>query len=331
MLIKRRRGWEIAEGLATPESVVLSRRSLAGLAGAAVAGAGLIGAASPAHAQWSRLLGGSPAVPAKPLKVLVAARNDKYDGKRAITGETEATTYNNYYEFGMSKSIHAAAQALPVEPWTIEIAGMVAKPRKIGFDELMKAVSLEERVYRMRCVEAWAMTVPWLGFQLSDLVKLAEPQAGAKYVVFQTLADTKIMPGLKQSFYPWPYTDGCTMAEAANELAFLAVGMFGKSAPPQNGAPIRLVLPWKYGFKGVKSIVRVEFTDKRPVSFWESLQGGEYGFWANVNPAVPHARWSQARERLLGSDEMVPTQIWNGYGAYVADMYNDLKSERLFA
>ncbi len=326
MLIKRRRGWEIPERLATPEAVALSRRALG-----AMAGAGLIAGASPAQAQLSRLFGGSPAVPAKPLAPLTATVNAKYDGKRAITAEAESTTYNNYYEFGMSKSVHAAAQALPTEPWTIEIAGMVAKPRKIGLDELIKSAPLEERVYRHRCVEAWAMTVPWNGIPLSSLVKLAEPQAGAKYVVFQTLADPKTMPGLRQSFYPWPYTDGCTMAEAANELAFLAVGMYGKTAPPQNGAPVRLVLPWKYGFKGVKSIVRVEFTDKRPVSFWEALQDAEYGFWANVNPAVPHPRWSQARERLLGSEESVPTQIWNGYGEFVAAMYDDLKSERLFA
>ncbi len=325
MFIKRRRGWEIPERLVTPESVALSRRAAMGLAGAGVIAAG------PAQAQLSRLWGGAPSAPVQPLKPLNATLNAKYEGKRAVTAEAEATSYNNYYEFGTSKSIHAAAQALPVEPWTIEIAGMVAKPRKIGVDELMKASALEERVYRMRCVEAWAMTVPWNGIPLADLVKLAEPLSGAKYVVFQTLADPKIMPGLKQSFYPWPYTDGCTLAEARNELAFLAVGLYGKTAPPQNGAPVRLVLPWKYGFKGVKSIVRVEFTDKRPTSFWEALQDAEYGFWANVNPAVPHPRWSQARERLLGTDEMVPTQIWNGYGEYVADMYENLKSERLFA
>jgi sulfoxide reductase catalytic subunit YedY len=160
---------------------------------------------------------------------------------------------------------------------------------------------------------------------------MGEPQAGAKYVVFTTLSDSKTMPGLRQTFYPWPYIEGVTMAEAANELAFMVVGMYGETVPPQNGAPIRLVLPWKYGFKSAKSIVKVTFTDKRPVSFWEALEDSEYGFWANVNPDVPHPRWSQARERLLGSDEMVPTRIWNGYGEYVAAMYDGLKSERLFA
>ena len=175
------------------------------------------------------------------------------------------------------------------------------------------------------------MTVPWVGFPLAELVKMGEPQAGAKYVVFTTLADEKAMVGLHQSFYPWPYTEGVTMAEAANDLSFIAVGMYGKTLPKQNGAPMRLVLPWKYGFKSAKSIVKVTFTDKRPVSFWEALQDSEYGFWANVNPEVPHPRWSQARERLLGSDEMVKTQIWNGYGEFVAAMYDDLKKERLFA
>jgi sulfoxide reductase catalytic subunit YedY len=174
------------------------------------------------------------------------------------------------------------------------------------------------------------MTVPWTGFPLSKLLALAEPSASAKYVVFTTLADAKTMPGLGQRFYPWPYTEGLTMQEAANELAFISVGMYGKTVPPQNGAPIRLVLPWKYGFKSAKSIVKITFTDKRPVSFWEGLQDSEYGFWANVNPEVPHPRWSQATETLLGSDERVPTQIWNGYGAFVADMYADKTKEKLF-
>ena len=328
MLIRIRRGWELSESTATPESVVMARRSLLG------AGAGLLAGAGTAEAQWlnpSRLFGGTP-VKEQPRKPLEAARSAKYDPGRAISTETDATTYNTYYEFGMSKNIVAAAQALVTEPWTIKIEGMVANPRTVGLEDLLKQVKLEERVYRFRCVEAWAMTVPWVGFAISDLLRIAEPQAGAKYVVFKTIADEKTMPGIKESFYPYPYTEGLTMAEAANELAFLAVGMFGKTLPPQNGAPIRLVAPWKFGFKGAKSIVSIAFTDKRPVTFWEALQKEEYGFWANVNPAVPHPRWSQARERLLGSGDMVPTQIWNGYGEFVADMYKGLeKTERLFA
>ncbi len=332
MRIRIRRGWELPERLATPESVVANRRSL--LKGSMLAGAGLIGGASGAAAQWynpSRLFGGGTPVKERPRASLEAARNPRYEPGRPVTDEKDATTYNNYYEFGMSKSIVGPAQALVVEPWTIAIDGMVAKPRSIGLDELLKQVNLQERVYRFRCVEAWAMTVPWVGFPLADLLKIAEPAAGAKYIVFNTLADDKVMPGLSEGFYPWPYTEGLTLAEAANELAFLAVGMYGKTLPPQNGAPIRLVTPWKYGFKGAKSIVKITFTDKRPTTFWEALQSSEYGFWANVNPEVPHPRWSQAQERLLGQGERVPTQIWNGYGEFVASMYNGLEKERLFA
>ncbi len=327
MFIHRRRGWEIAERDATPEAVVTGRRALLGGAAGALA----LGAAQPAAAQWN-IFGRRPNMPAlPPLAPLAALRSAKYEPGRAITTEPEATTYNNYYEFGQSKSVYDEAQALKVTPWTIEVAGMVAKPRKIGLDDLLKSVALEERVYRHRCVEAWAMTVPWIGFQLSELVKLAEPTSAARYVVFTTLADKATMPGLRQSWYPWPYTEGVTIEEAANELAFLSVGMYGKMIPPQNGAPIRLTMPWKYGFKSAKSIVKVTFTDKRPRTFWEELQDSEYGFWANVNPAVSHPRWSQAKERLLGTDEMVPTQIWNGYGEYVAGLYTNLKNERLFA
>lgn len=326
MLIRRTRGWEIPESRVTPEAVMLGRRAMLGAS--ALAAAGL---ATPAQAQLGGLFGSSmPSAKARALQPLQATRNPKYEGGRAITAEMQATTYNNYYEFGLSKSVYGAAQALVVEPWTIEIAGMVSKPRKIGFDDLMKQMPIEERVYRHRCVETWAMTVPWTGFPLSKLVALAEPSSGAKFITFTTLADKKTMPGLGQRFYPWPYLEGLTLEEATNELAFMVVGMYGKTLPSQNGAPLRVSLPWKYGFKSAKSIVKIEFTDKRPVSFWESLQDEEYGFWANVNPAVPHPRWSQATETLLGSDERVPTQIWNGYGEFVAAMYADKTGEKLF-
>lgn len=326
MLIGRKRGWELPDRMATPEHLVLGRRAV--IAGAAAFGT--IAASGSAHAQFSRLFGGTPAAPAKPLLPLVSKPNTKYVAGRAISPELQVASYNNYYEFGLSKSVSAAAQALVIDPWSVEFTGMVAKPKKIGFEDIMKQVSLEERTYRHRCVETWAMTVPWIGFPLSKLLAMAEPSASAKYVVFTTLADPKTMPGLGQRFYPWPYTEGLTMQEAANELTFVSVGMYGKTLPPQNGAPLRLVLPWKYGFKSVKSIVKIEFTDKRPVSFWESLQDSEYGFWANVNPAVPHPRWSQASETLLGTDARVPTQIWNGYGEFVASMYEDKTKEKLF-
>jgi len=306
MHIKNRLGWELPDRVATPEHLVLGRRTL--LAAAGLAGIGLPGAA---YAQ------GAP-------------RSAKYDPGREVTAERDATTYNNFYEFGTDKSISRAAQRLPVAPWTIEIDGLVATPKTIGFDDLMKQVQLEERVYRHRCVEGWAMTVPWTGFPLRDLVRLADPTSAAKYVAFTTLADTKTMPGLRISQFEWPYVEGITMAEATNELPFLATGLYGKTIPKQNGAPIRLVLPWKYGFKSAKSIVKVTFTDKRPTTFWEGIQPSEYGFWANVNPAVPHPRWSQATERLIGNDERVPTLIYNGYGEQVAGLYSSLASERLF-
>ena len=324
MLIHNRRIWDLPASAITPEHLVTNRRALLGGLGA-IAG-GLV--ARPASAQW-RLFSG-PAAKLQELKPLSGKANARYVAGRAITPEKDVASYNNYYEFGTSKSVFDAAQSLPTTPWTITIDGMVKAPKTIGYDDLMKKVSLEERAYRHRCVETWAMTVPWIGFPLAELIKMAEPLGSAQYVVFTTLADQKTMPGLKMSYYPWPYTEAVTIQEAMNDLAFLSVGMFGKTLPPQNGAPIRLTLPWKYGFKSAKSIVKISFTDKRPKTFWQELQDSEYGFWANVNPAVPHPRWSQANERLLGNDEMVPTQIWNGYGEFVASMYTDKKSERLF-
>jgi len=206
----------------------------------------------------------------------------------------------------------------------------VAKPLTLGIDELLKRVTLEERLYRHRCVEAWSMAVPWSGFPLKALIDLVEPQGSAKFLRMETFRNAKVASGQKQFWYPWPYVEGLTMAEATNELAFLVTGMYGKPVPRQDGAPLRLALPWKYGFKSIKSIVKFTFTDKRPVSFWEALQASEYGFWANVNPEVPHPRWSQATERVLGSDERRPTLKWNGYGEYVAHLYDGLTSERLF-
>ncbi|MFO1028479.1 MAG: protein-methionine-sulfoxide reductase catalytic subunit MsrP [Acetobacteraceae bacterium] len=304
MNIIRRRGWEIPEHLVTPEHFVLNRRTLLGAAGA-----------------MSIL----PAIAAR----ADAPVNPAYkDAGRPVTDEKYATTYNNYYEFDTDKSIWRAAQKLKQHPWTIRIEGMVAQPRTIGIDDLLAQIPQEERIYRHRCVEAWAMTVPWSGFPLSKLVKLADPLASAKYVVFETAQD-KSMTGLS-AFYPWPYTEGLTIEEAANDLAFISTGMYGKALPPQNGGPIRLTVPWKYGFKSAKSIVKVSFTDKRPVTFWESLQSSEYGFWANVNPEVSHPRWSQATERLLGSNERVPTQLFNGYAEQVAGLYSGVKNQKLF-
>jgi len=305
--IKTRRGWELPERDVTPEPLMLARRSLM----TAAAGMVAFGTSSIARAQ------GAP-------------RNAKYDGGRDLTAERDATTYNNYYEFGTDKSISRAAQRLPIASWTVKFDGMVGTPRSMDLDDILKQVQLEERVYRHRCVEGWAMTVPWTGFPLKDLVSIAGPMASARYVVMETLADPKTMPGLRISSFEWPYVEGVTMAEANNDLAFIATGLYGKSIPKQNGAPLRLVLPWKYGFKSVKSIVKMTFTDKKPKTFWEGIQPQEYGFWANVNPEVSHPRWSQATERLLGNDQRVPTRIYNGYGEFVAGLYAGMPNEKLF-
>ncbi len=324
MLIKTKRGWELPDSAATPESLYINRRSLVkGLA------AGPLIAAMP-----GLLLGGRGAVAAEgddPTADLYPAnRNMRYRVDRPINAEKDATTYNNYYEFGTSKDVVRPAQRLTIRPWEIKIDGMVEKPFTIAFDDLVRKMPLEERVYRMRCVEAWSMTVPWSGFPMKALVEFAKPTSGAKYVQMKTFQNPKEAEGQRQFFYPWPYVEGLTMAEATNELAFMVTGIYGKPLPKQNGAPLRLAVPWKYGFKSIKSIVSFTFTDKRPVSFWEQIQASEYGFWANVNPQVPHPRWSQATERVLGTNEMVPTQLYNGYGEFVADLYKGLDNERLY-
>ena len=320
MRVRRKRGWELPEREATPEGVFKQRRRLLqAMAAGPVLLSALGSAAAPAAEDKDPSAGLYP-----------AKRNPRYTLDRPLTDAKIVTRYNNFYEFGAQKDIAEEAQALPIRPWMIKIDGMVEKPFEIGIDDLLKKVSLEERLYRHRCVEAWSFAVPWSGFPMTALLALAKPLSAAKYVRFETFMNPGVAPGEKQFWYPWPYVEGMTMFEANNELAFLVTGMYGKPAPKQDGAPLRLALPWKYGFKSVKSIVRVTFTDKRPVSFWETLQGSEYGFWANVNPQVPHPRWSQARERLIGSDEMRPTLMWNGYGEFVAAMYDGLKGEKLF-
>lgn len=331
MPIKRTRGWEIPENRATPESAWLDRRRL--LKGLA-AGPILAGAASLAgcmeEAEADQQLAAAPA-PDPSAGMYPPKTNMRYRGERPMTAEDLATTYNNFYEFGSHKSISRAAQVLPIRPWTVTFDGMVEAPRSVAIDDLLTAMGpLEERVYRHRCVEAWSMTVPWAGFPMKRLVEYAKPLGSAKYVVMQTFQNPEIASGQKQYWYPWPYIEGLTIAEATNELAFMATGIYGKPMPPQNGSPIRLVVPWKYGFKAVKSIVRFTFTDQRPVSFWERLQAAEYGFWANVNPQVSHPRWSQATEQPLGQSDRIPTLLYNGYAEYVADLYTGMESERLF-
>jgi sulfoxide reductase catalytic subunit YedY len=327
MASRRRRGWELPERAATPEAVFRSRRRLLKAAAAGpvlmAASAALSGCDSEEEIAIANMP--DPSAHLYPVK-----RNEGFAVDRAITAEAEATTYTNYYEFGSSKNIHARARKLPIRPWTVVIGGMVEKEMQIGIDELIAKMPLEERVYRLRCVEAWSMTVPWSGFPMRALVDLARPLSAAKYVMTVGFRNLKAAIGQREDWYPWPYVEGLTMAEATNELAFLATGIYGKPLPKQNGAPLRLAAPWKYGFKSAKGIVVFEFTDKRPVTFWQRVQPREYGFWANVNPAVPHPRWSQATERVLGTGERVPTQIFNGYGAFVADLYRGIEGERLF-
>ena len=315
MLIKNRPSWAMAEADAPPEHIYLNRREW--LRAAGFAGLGLTTALTG--------VGGFAAAAAAAIEGYPAPRNMAYRLDRDITPEDDATTYTNFYEFGSSKNIWKRAQKLVTDPWMVTIDGLVETEMQLDAEDLIaKAGRLEERLYRHRCVEAWAMAVPWSGVPLANLVKLANPKPEAKYLHMETFLDPLIAPGQKQNWYPWPYLEGLTLAEAINELAFLATGIYGKPMPAQNGAPIRLVTPWKYGFKSVKSITRFTFTDQQPRSFWEQLNGNEYGFWANVNPDVPHPRWSQKTERLLGSNKNVRTQLYNGYHEQVAGLYDGM-------
>jgi sulfoxide reductase catalytic subunit YedY len=325
MKIIRRNGWEIPERRVTPEAAVLNRRGVLGAAAGLALGATLGGGRPGGGALGIRAAQAAAALPAMNLPP-----DKKYPAGRALTAEHVAETYNNYYEFSQDKDLWRAAQKMTTSPWSIRIEGLVSKPRTIAFDDLLRQVRLQERIYRHRCVEAWAMTVPWTGFPMADLVKLADPLGAAKYVVFTTVEEPKAMPGLDGPLFPFPYVEGVTMAEAMNDLAFVTVGLFGKPLPKQSGAPIRITLPWKYGFKSGKAFVKVAFTETRPNTFWAQIAPSEYGFWANVNPAVPHPRWSQATERLIGTGERVPTQIYNGYGPFVASLYAGMKGDMLF-
>ncbi len=327
MLIKVRKGWELQESAATPESAFLNRRQLmTGLAaGSILAGMGSFARPALAEVPWADAQRDDPSFPLYP-----AARNLRYRVERDITDEETNGKYNNFYEYGSHKEIWRSAQKLKVRPWEIRIEGMVENEFTIGIDDLLAKVSLEERVYRHRCVEAWSMVAPWTGFPLRALVELAKPLSSAKYIEMATFNKPEMAPGQRQFWYPWPYLEGLTIAEAANDLAFMVTGAYGKPLAKQHGAPLRLAAPWKYGFKSVKSIDRFTFTDKRPKTFWEEVQGREYGFWANVNPEVPHPRWSQATERVLGTNDRIPTVIYNGYGEFVAQLYDGMEGERLF-
>ena len=320
--IHRRRKWEIAERFATPEPVFLNRRAILKSFGLGMATAATLAATA-------GMLGAQEA-PDPTADLYPAKKNDAYKLDRSITPEEINAHYNNFYEFGTSKDIAANAQNLVVRPWEIAIDGLVEQPFTIAFDDLVRKIPLETRLYRHRCVEAWSMTVPWAGFPLKSLVAMAKPQASAKFVRFETFLDPEMADGQNNFVYPWPYIEGVTIEEAGNDLAFIVTGAYDKPVAKQHGAPLRLHLPWKYGFKSIKSIRKISFVEERPVGLWEAIQPSEYGFWANVNPEVPHPRWSQAMERVLHTGEMVPTQLFNGYGQDVAGLYTGMDPATLY-
>ncbi len=313
MLLKNKKNWEINENHVTKKSYFFNRRSF------------LKCLSSISLLPTAILSNSSSALSSKNYNFSKNI-NKNYILDQKITEKDLATTYTNFYEFGSSKNIWRKAKKLKTNPWEININGLIKNPMKIELNKLLKLIGgVEERIYRFRCVEAWSMTVPWLGFPFKKLLSLVEPKIQAKYVLFETFFNPDIAPGQKQAWYPWPYTEGITLEEAINDLTFVATGIYGEELPKQNGSPIRLVLPWKYGFKSIKSIVKISFTSERPIGLWEKLSPKEYGFWANVNPDVPHPRWSQNFEKVLGSSEMIKTRIYNGYEKNVSYLYKNLK------
>ncbi len=287
----------------TPESVYLDRRQFVGTAGALALGSVL----TPATLQALSRTGGQP------------GKGEK------LTREADATSYNNFYEFGTDKDEPKdQAKNFITKPWTISVDGMVKQPKTFAFDDLIKGLALQDRVYRHRCVEAWSMVIPWQGVQVRDVINRCDPLPSAKFVEFTTLLDPTRMPGQRRSVLPWPYTEALRLDEAMHPLALLVTGMYGKPLPNQNGAPLKLVVPWKYGFKGGKSIVRLRFTDKMPHTTWNDAAPSEYGFFANVNPTVDHPRWTQAKERRIGQFLKIPTLMFNGYGQQVASLYSGM-------
>lgn len=308
----------------TDRSVYGARRDLLKHLASGVAGAGLATwAARNALAQnatWGTRPGKSSALSAVASKVGGATTAEK------VTAYKDASTYNNYYEFGTDKSDPAAnAHTLKTTPWSVEIEGLVKKPGKLTLEDLLKLSPMEERIYRMRCVEGWSMVIPWLGYSLSDLIRKVEPLGNAKFVEFVSLADTKTMPFVGSRVLDWPYVEGLRLDEAMHPLTLLTFGMYGEVLPNQSGAPVRLVVPWKYGFKSGKSIVKIRFTDKQPNTAWNKAAANEYGFYSNVNPNVDHPRWSQATERRIGEDGLFAkkrkTLMFNGYESQVGQLY----------
>jgi sulfoxide reductase catalytic subunit YedY len=314
----------------TPHNIYAGRRDLMKLMATGVAGAALASwAAREALAQNTPRPGKLAALPGVKSAVAGAMVMDK------LTDYKDASTYNNFYEFGTDKADPARnAHTLKTTPWTVEVEGLVKKPAKYTLEDLLKLSAQEERIYRMRCVEGWSMVIPWVGYSMSELIKRVEPLPGAKYVEFVTQADPKTMPGLSSRVLEWPYTEGLRLDEAMHPLTLLTFGMYGEVLPNQNGAPVRLVVPWKYGFKSGKSLVKIRFTDKQPMTAWNKAAGEEYGFFSNVNPGVDHPRWSQATERRIGEDGLFakkrPTLMFNGYEAQVGQIYAGMDLKKFF-
>ena len=316
--IKTPQEWEIPESQVTPESDYIDRRKFIKDLGIASASALLL-SSSTACAQKK---GVEKQLEPFQAQKLAVENNTRFTVERPITDEVVAATYNNYYEFTSSKStVWKRVDKFITRPWEVEISGLVEKPMTIDVDDLIKQMPIEERIYRFRCVERWAMVVPWIGFPMKALLEKVQPTAEAKYVRMLTFLDPDMAPEQHNVRMPWPYFEGLTLAEAMNDLTLLVVGIYGHVLPPQHGAPIRLIVPWKYGFKSIKSIVSIELTDQKPRTFWNTLGPREYDFEANVNPNVPHPRWSQAKEWMIGSGDIHKTVIYNGYGSSVAHLY----------
>jgi len=305
MLIKRPA--DIPSSEITPESVYLNRRAFMGAAGTLALGAALTPAA---------------------LQALQATGTGQ---QLKVTDEDDATSYNNFYEFGTGKDEpKEQAENFRTKPWSVAVAGLVKTPRTFALEDLLKGLASQDRIYRHRCVEAWSMVIPWQGVQLKDIVNKCEPLPSARFVEFTTLLDPTRMPGQKRDVLPWPYKEAIRLDEAMHPLSLLVTGMYGKTVPNQNGAPLRLIVPWKYGFKGAKSIVRIRFTDRQPNTTWNDVRASEYGFYANVNPTVDHPRWTQAKERPIGQFLKRPTLMFNGYADQVASMYAGMDLRKLY-
>jgi sulfoxide reductase catalytic subunit YedY len=318
MLIKKPN--DIKSSEITPKELYLNRRQFILAASATALSAGAI--LSGLDSVLSRVIAGEK---------LLDLRKSSFSTNEKLNSLKDITTYNNFYELGTDKGDPAVnAKYLTTRPWTVAVEGEIKRPKTYDLDALIKLAPLEERIYRLRCVEAWSMVIPWVGFPLSALIKLAEPTGNAKYVQFVTLQDPKRMPGQRVPVMEWPYVEGLRMDEALHPLTILSMGLYGETLPAQNGAPIRLIVPWKYGFKSIKSIVTIRFVEKQPPTSWNRMQPQEYGFYSNVNPEVDHPRWSQATERRIGEFFRRKTLMFNGYGEQVADLYRGMDLKKYY-